>query len=121
MLKEIVRKNRSYRSFDGTHTVSRETLLDLVDCARLTPSSVNIQPFQYFLSCTPETNETIFPLTAWARLLPNYDGPAKGHPPISSSAPIKISDPTWTGFVLMWASFPRPLCWRLWRRGWAAA
>jgi len=81
MLKEIVTKNRSYRSFDGSYAIKRETLLDFIDCARLTPSSVNLQPFQYFISCTPGTNETIFPLTAWARLLPNYDGPAEGHHP----------------------------------------
>lgn len=81
MLKELVKQNRSYRSFDGSYEISREILLDLVDCARLTPSSVNMQPFQYFLSYKPETNDIIYPLTAWGRLLPDFDGPAEGHRP----------------------------------------
>lgn len=81
MLKELVKQNRSYRSFDGCYEISREILLDLVDCARLTPSTVNMQPFQYFLSYKPETNDIIYPLTAWGRLLPDFDGPAEGHRP----------------------------------------
>lgn len=81
MLKDLVKQNRSYRSFDGSFEITRETLLDLVDCARFTPSSINMQPFQYFLSYKPETNDIIYPLTAWARLLPGFEGPAEGHRP----------------------------------------
>ena len=68
MLKDLVKQNRSYRSFDGSVEITRETLLDLVDCARFTPSSINMQPFKYYLSYKPETNDIIYPLTAWARL-----------------------------------------------------
>ena len=81
MLKDLVKQNRSYRSFDGSFEITRETLLDLADCARFTPSSINMQPFQYFLSYKPETNDIIYPLTAWARLLPGFEGPAEGHRP----------------------------------------
>jgi len=81
MLKDLVKQNRSYRSFDGSFEITRETLLDLVDHARFTPSSVNMQPFQYYLSYKPETNDIIYPLTAWARLLPGFEGPAEGHRP----------------------------------------
>ena len=81
MLKDLVKQNRSYRSFDGSFEITRETLLDLVDCARFTPSSINMQPFRYFLSYKPETNDIIYPLTAWARLLPGFEGPAEGHRP----------------------------------------
>ena len=81
MLNDLVKQNRSYRSFDGSFEITRETLLDLVDHARFTPSSVNMQPFQYYLSYKPETNDIIYPLTAWARLLPGFEGPAEGHRP----------------------------------------
>ena len=81
MLKDLVKQNRSYRSFDGSVEITRETLLDLVDCARFTPSSINMQPFKYYLSYKPETNDIIYPLTAWARLLPGFEGPAEGHRP----------------------------------------
>ena len=67
MFKDMVKQNRSYRSFDGSYEISKETLTDLIDCARFTPSSVNMQPFQYFISYKPKTNDVIFPLTAWAR------------------------------------------------------
>ena len=81
MFKDMVKQNRSYRSFDGSYEISKETLTDLIDCARFTPSSVNMQPFQYFISYKPKTNDVIFPLTAWARLLRGFDGPAPGHRP----------------------------------------
>ena len=49
MLKDLVLKNRSYRGFDESVSISRETLMEFVDCARLCPSSVNKQPLKYFL------------------------------------------------------------------------
>ena len=48
MLKDLVLKNRSYRGFDESVRISRETLEGFVDCARLCPSSVNKQPLKYF-------------------------------------------------------------------------
>ena len=50
MLKDLVLKNRSYRGFDESVRISRETLEGFVDCARLCPSSVNKQPLKYFLA-----------------------------------------------------------------------
>ena len=50
MLKDLVLKNRSYRGFDESVRISRETLEGFVDCARLCPSSVNKQPLKYFLT-----------------------------------------------------------------------
>ena len=48
MLRDLVLKNRSYRGFDESVRISRETLEGFVDCARLCPSSVNKQPLKYF-------------------------------------------------------------------------
>lgn len=81
MFKDLSKKNRSYRSFDGTRRISKEELMEFADCARYAPSSVNMQPFQYILSWEDQTNEKIFPLTSWARLLPDFQGPPEGHRP----------------------------------------
>ena len=78
---DLVRKNRSYRGFDSTFTVSRKTLESLVEFARLAPSSVNLQPLKYFLSYTNATNAAIQPLTAWARRLQPLQLPKPGQYP----------------------------------------
>ena len=46
-LLDLVKKNRSYRGYDETRTITREELLDLVDLSRFTPSSINQQPLKY--------------------------------------------------------------------------
>jgi len=46
--EKLVRQNRSYRGFDESRKVDREELLRMVDCARLTASSVNLQPLKYY-------------------------------------------------------------------------
>ncbi len=81
MILELSRKNRSYRAFDETKPLTRQQLAALVEPTRFCPSSVNMQPMKYYLSCTPEQNGRIFPLTRWARLLKDYDGPAEGQRP----------------------------------------
>ncbi len=47
MFKDLVKKNRSTRSFVGDYEISREVLLELVDTARITPSAMNKQPLLY--------------------------------------------------------------------------
>jgi nitroreductase len=81
MLKDIVTKNRSYRRFHQEKSISKEMLLELVDLARVTPASKNIQPLKYFISNEPEINAKIFPHLAWARHLKNWDGPKEGEKP----------------------------------------
>jgi len=81
MLKDLVRQNRSYRGFDESVKVTREQLLEIVECARLTPFSQNYQSFKYFLSCDAETNAIIQPLTGWARWLKDMELPHKGKYP----------------------------------------
>jgi nitroreductase len=80
-IHELVLKNRSYRRFDESVTIPLETLLEWIDTARLTMSSVNIQPLKYFISYTPETNAKIRPHTRWAGLLCDFPGPAEGENP----------------------------------------
>lgn len=81
MLKEIVRNNRSYRRFYEEHKIDEETLRELVELARLSPSGRNIQALKYMLSCNKEKNEIIFPHLAWAGYLKEWPGPDKGERP----------------------------------------
>ena len=81
MLKELVLKNRSYRGYDESVAVSRETLAEFVDCARLCPSSVNKQPLKYCLVYEKRMVEKLRPLTRWARALQPTELPRPGHWP----------------------------------------
>jgi len=81
MIEELIRKNRSYRRFDESVPVGRDTLVWLVNLARLSASGGNMQPLKYILSCDPETNAKIFPCTMWAAHLQDWPGPAKGERP----------------------------------------
>ena len=81
MIRDLVEKSRSYRGYDESRQVTREELVELVECARLTPSSVNMQPLKYFLAWQPEVVKTIQPLTKWARALQPMELPHPGHCP----------------------------------------
>ncbi len=78
----LVKKSRSYRSFDESKPVSRETLEQLIECARFAPTGVNLQELKFYLSNTPETNAIIQPMTRWAgKIKDQYTLPPKGHMP----------------------------------------
>lgn len=81
MFKDLVKQNRSYRGYDESRKITREELAAFVDCARFAPSSVNRQPFRYYLACEPAQLETIQPLTGWARALPEKHLPYPGKRP----------------------------------------
>jgi nitroreductase len=81
MLRELIEKNRSYRRFRQEVSVESETLRQLVDLARLSPSAGNMQPLRYVLSCDAGTNALIFPNLVWARYLGNWPGPPEGERP----------------------------------------
>ena len=78
MLKDLITANRSTRRFDETHTVDRDTLVELVDLARLSGSGGNAQPLKFILSADAETNAAIFPHLAWAGFLKDWEGPTPG-------------------------------------------
>ena len=81
MLKELVKRNRSYRRFFEDHPVSVETLRGLVDLARQTASAANRQPLKYMLSNANPRNEGIFDCLAWAAYIKEWKGPAPGERP----------------------------------------
>lgn len=80
-LKELIIKNRSYRRFKENEPISKETLIELIDLARLSASGGNVQPLKYIISCSPQKNALIFPHLMWARLLKPWPGPAEGERP----------------------------------------
>ena len=90
--KEIVKNNRSYRRFHQTHEVGLETLKELVDLARLTPSAANRQPLRFILSNKPEKNAMIFQHLAWAAYLADWDGPEEGERPSAYIIILNDSD-----------------------------
>ena len=81
MLKELVLRNRSYRRFDQSKSIEKETLLDFVDLARNTPSGRNLQTLKYYLSVDREMNSRIYPNLSWASYLKDWDGPVDGERP----------------------------------------
>ena len=81
MIYDLVLKNRSYRRFEESYSISQETLLELVDLARLSSSGGNLQSLKYVLSCTEDKNNLIFPHLKWAGYLKDWDGPSEGERP----------------------------------------
>lgn len=81
MLKDLILKNRSYRRFHQAPRIALETLRELVDLARLSPSAGNLQPLKYILSADPKRNDLIFPHLGWAGYLTDWPGPAEGERP----------------------------------------
>ena len=81
MIKDLIRKNRTYRRFYEDVPVNRKTLEELVDLARLSASGANRQPLKYILSCEKNKNDLIFPALAWAGYLKDWPGPIEGERP----------------------------------------
>jgi len=81
MLKELIRKCRSYRRFYEDVPVDEDTLRELVDLARLSASGANRQPLKYMLSADLQKNALIFPLLGWAGYLRDWPGPVEGERP----------------------------------------
>ncbi|HCW53062.1 MAG TPA: nitroreductase [Clostridium sp.] len=81
MVKDLVIKNRSYRRFFGDREISRETLCELIDIARLCPSGRNIQGLRYMIFNGKEENIKIFENLFWAGYLKEWNGPCDGERP----------------------------------------
>lgn len=91
MIIDLVKKSRSYRGYNAKRTITKEELMELADCARLCPSSVNVQPLKYYLSWEKEEVSRIQALTKWAKALPQMTIP---HPGMEPTAYIVICQDT---------------------------
>ncbi len=65
---EAIKSRRSIRKFTQA-PIKREILTDLVDCARLAPYPMNLQPLKF--AVVTEALEDIFSCTKWAGYLEN--------------------------------------------------
>lgn len=81
ILKELVRKTRSYRRFYQEKQIRTEDLLQLVELARLSASGSNKQALKFVIVNEEEKCKTVFPSTAWAGFIKEWDGPAEGERP----------------------------------------
>lgn len=81
MIKNLVMENRSYRRFFQDEKISMDTLKELVNLGRLSPSGKNVQPLRYLLINDEEENERVFPHLKWAGYLKDWDGPIEGEKP----------------------------------------
>ena len=80
MLKEIVERTRSYRSFLPGAEISEETLLDMVDTARKCSAAMNVQPLKYRLVIDADEKRELLAITRWAARL-GIKLPPEGHEP----------------------------------------
>jgi nitroreductase len=78
---DIIRRNRSYRRFHEDLRMSLQVLHEIVNFARLSGSSGNIQGLKFYLSNEPSRNNLIFPTLRWASYLKNWKGPEEGERP----------------------------------------
>lgn len=72
-LKELVIKNRSFRAYDESYTFTEEDLRELVDLARLCPTSGNQQALKFYISWERDEVDQIATCTHWGK-----DRPYKG-------------------------------------------
>ncbi|MCB5253383.1 MAG: nitroreductase family protein [Candidatus Cloacimonadaceae bacterium] len=79
MFRQLVLRNRSYRRFDQSKSVSKQTLRDLVDFARLSPCAANLQSLRFWLVDHP--HDRLFDCLRWANYLKNWEGPMEGERP----------------------------------------
>ncbi len=80
-LESLIRQTRTCRRFVEKHAVSKESLTQLIELARLGGSARNAQPLKYMLVNEPEQNQAIFPLLGWAGYLTDWPGPVEGERP----------------------------------------
>lgn len=78
MILELAKRNRSYRGYDESYRFTKEELMELVDVTRYAASSVNRQPFAYYIAWEKEEVDKIQSLTKWARGLPQMKLPHPG-------------------------------------------
>ena len=81
MIAGLIAATRTVRRFQEDRSVSRNTLLELVDLARMGGSARNGQPLKYQIITENSLRAALFPLLGWAGYLPDWKGPAPGERP----------------------------------------
>ena len=81
MLKDLIKKNRSYRRFYNDRQVPRDYLENCIALAQMSASAANRQPLKYILVNDERKNALIFSTLAWAGYLKEWSGPEKNERP----------------------------------------
>ena len=92
MIRELILKNRSYRRFYEEKLIEKNTLKELVNLARLSPSGGNRQALRYILVNTKEQNDKINKHIFWAGYYKEWDGPSEGEKPSAYIVIVKDTD-----------------------------
>ncbi len=83
MLKDLLLRSRSYRSFDESVKISPEQLADWVDCVRYAPSSMNLQMLKFFAVTDEALCARLLGGTRWAGKITDQKLPPDGHAPVA--------------------------------------
>lgn len=81
MLTDLLIKSRSYRRFDESIKIPKETLRDLIEATRYCPSAANRQPLKYRLVFEETETAQVFDCLKFAGYLRDWSGPAEGERP----------------------------------------
>ena len=81
MIRDLIKGNRTYRRFYEDVPVTRETVKELIDLARLSGSGANLQSLKYIIATEAEQRAKIFQCLGWAGYLTDWPGPAEGERP----------------------------------------
>lgn len=81
MLKDLLKKTRSFRRFNVNDRVPADLLKTWVTDLRYCASGRNCQPLKYAVVASPQSCAQIFPLLAWAGYLKDWAGPEEDERP----------------------------------------
>jgi nitroreductase len=80
-LRDLIKSNRSCRRFYEDVPVTKETLRELIDLARLSPSGANLQSLKYITVTDAAERARVFATLGWAGYLTDWPGPVAGERP----------------------------------------
>lgn len=81
MLKDLIINNRSTRGYDRSRIPTQEEMSEMIDCARLSASSMSIQPLKFYPTNNSEETSLINANVHFAGALPELGLPFKGTEP----------------------------------------
>lgn len=79
---ELIKKRRTVRRY-LPKKIDMDTLIDLVDCARLAPSGRNRQPLAFHIVQDEELLEPVFRTLSWAGFIAPEGDPKEGEKPLA--------------------------------------
>lgn len=83
MVYNLIEKCRSYRRFDTTKKISRDTLVNFVKSARVTASGANLQKLRFSLFTEKKECDEIFENIKFAGYLTEWAGPTEDERPVA--------------------------------------